>query len=349
MPDTKASNDDARLEMYQDMLSRALRHYWENLKSSIRGRRYLKERGVSSESIAKFGIGYADVSKQGLRKVFPNYQVQALVECGLVVDRPGARADRFRDRIMFPILSDGGRVIGFGGRVIDGDRAKYLNSPETPLFQKGSLLFGVPQAQKAIAETGSAVIVEGYLDVVMSSQHGVGNVVSTLGTATTSAHIKTLAGFSKRVVFCFDGDRAGTNAAVKAMKACAGVVGVGLDVGFAFLPADEDPDSYVRKHGVESFLNRIDSALSFESFLLRYLRHGKDLTSSEGRAAFASESLELLNMVRDAGLFYRLIESVSRASRFTVAELLSFTDPAVERAWSTNTPVQTETLQTASA
>ena len=334
MTSPQETSGNADLAMYQDMLSRALRFYWDCLNSSIRGRRYLKERGITNDSIQRFGLGYAESQRQALRKVFPNYQVKSLVDCGLVVENAKGRADRFRDRIMFPILNDEGRTIGFGGRIIDGDRPKYLNSPETPLFHKGSLLYGIPQAQKAIGECGMAIVVEGYLDVIMLSQGGIQNVVSTLGTATTAAHLEKLKSLASRVVFCFDGDTAGKNAAVKAMLASAAAVGSDLDVGFMFLPKDEDPDSYVRKHGADSFRDRIQSAMPYEAFLLRYLRRDKDLESSEGRAQLAHESLELLNKIRDAGLFYRLIETIARLANFTVAELISFTDPLVERKWS---------------
>ena len=334
MTSPQETSGNADLAMYQDMLSRALRFYWDCLNSSIRGRRYLKERGITNDSIQRFGLGYAESQRQALRKVFPNYQVKSLVDCGLVVENAKGRADRFRDRIMFPILNDEGRTIGFGGRILEGDRPKYLNSPETPLFHKGSLLYGVPQAQKAIGEYDMAIVVEGYLDVIMLSQSGVANVVSTLGTATTTAHLEKLKTLARRVVFCFDGDAAGTNAAIKAMFASASAVGSELDVGFVFLPKDEDPDSYVRKHGSDAFRDRVLSAMSFEAFLLRYLRKDKDLASSEGRAQLAHESLAVLDKIRDAGLFYRLIEAVARLANFTVAEMISFTDPMIERTWS---------------
>ncbi len=321
------------LDMHHDMLSRACRRYWENLNASIRGRSYLKKRGINAETIARFGIGYAEEAKQGLRTVFPNYHVQSLVDCGLVVEKSHGRVDRFRDRIMVPILNETGRVIGFGGRIIDGERPKYLNSPETPLFRKRQELFGIPQARQAITETGTICIVEGYMDVVSLSQHGIENVVATLGTATTVHHVEKLALLAKHAVFCFDGDAAGHAAAVKAMHAVAGSIGEAFSAAFAFLPAGDDPDNYVRKHGTDAFQQRMSGALPFEAFVLRYLRHGKNLETSEGRAALAGESLDLLNAIRDAGLFYRLVEAVARAAHYTVAEILSFCDPEVERSW----------------
>jgi len=330
------SQEAALLSMHQDMLSRALRSYWGNLKDSIGARRYMKERGVTLESVQRFGIGYAEASAQALSSTFPNYHVQSLVDCGLVIDGARGRYDRFRDRIMFPILNDSGRVIAFGGRLIAGDGPKYLNSPQTPLFDKGATLFGLPQARASIEECGEAIVVEGYMDVVMSAQHGIDNVVATLGTATTAAHIqKLVAVATRRIVFCFDGDDAGRGAAVKAMEACVEVVNsTHAQVAFTFLPSGEDPDSFVRQHGAEAFRKLIAEAMPFESFLMEHLRKEIDLLTCEGRAQMCYRALLVLPRIGDAGLYYRLCEMVGRDAGFTVAEMITLSgSEQQQRTW----------------
>ena len=329
------TTDASVLEMHQDMLSRALRFYWESLKNSIVARRYLKERGLSAESVKRFGLGYAGGNKQGLRTIFPNYHVSSLVDSGLVIENERGRFDRFRNRIMFPILTDSGRVIAFGGRIIEGDSCKYLNSPETPLFDKGSTLFGLPQARASIEALEEVIVVEGYMDVVMSAQHGIANVVATLGTATTSAHVQKLMSTpARRIIFCFDGDDAGLRAAVKAMEACIKVINATTaEVMFMFLPSKEDPDSFVRTYGAEAFRTLAKQAVPFETFLLNHLRRGKDLTTCEGKAHMAKDALDMLALTKDAGLYYRLCEKVAKDTEFSVAELIQLSDTNVQRTW----------------
>lgn len=323
------------LRMHEDMLSRALRSYWGNLKTSIRARRYLKERGITVASIERFGLGYAESGAHSLRTVFPNYHVPALADCGLVIDGERGRYDRFRDRIMFPILNDHGRVIAFGGRIIDGDAAKYLNSPQTALFDKGNTLFGLPQARPAIDLTGEAIVMEGYLDVVMCAQHGIENVVATLGTATTAGHVsKLLALASKRLVFCFDGDNAGQTAANRALDACvAAISDGGAEVLVTFLPADEDPDSFVRHYGADAFRGLIARATPFEVCIVDHLANGKDLDTCEGRAHMLSEAIAMLTQLQDAGLYYRLCEAIADHAGVTNAELIALTPSEQPRTW----------------
>lgn len=323
------------LKMHQEMLSRALRSYWANLNTSMTVRRYLKERGVTAESVQRFGLGYAEAGPQALRSVFPNYQVQALVDCGLVLEGTRGRYDRFRDRLIFPILNESGRVIAFGGRTMDDQGPKYLNSPQTALFDKGATLFGLAQARPSIETTGEVIVVEGYMDVVMSAQNGVSNIVATLGTATTATHVQKLMSCgARRIVFCFDGDDAGRKAAVSAMDACVEVINPSTaEVAFTFLPGGEDPDSLVRKHGAEVFKGYIANALTFETFLLDNLRNGKDLGTCEGRAHLASDALEILARIRDAGMFYRLCEAVARDAGFTVAEMIDLSGSQQQRIW----------------
>lgn len=339
-----------RLEMYQGMLSKALRLYWSSLRDSIKARRYLKERGIAAKSIRRFGLGYAEAASQSLRAIFTNYQVSALVECGLVVDRENRRFDRFRDRLIFPILSDNGQVIAFGGRQLQGKGPKYLNSPESALFDKGSTLFGLPQARASIAATREVIVVEGYLDVIISAQYGLENVVATMGTALTSKQVTKLMGLqADRIIFCFDGDEAGRNAARAALDLCLALVTpASPEVRFVFLPADDDPDSLVRREGIDTFRQRLSQAVSLESFFVEHLRSRKDLTSCEGRAKLAHQAFDVLEKIQDAWLYYRLCEAVARDAALSVAEVIHFSGSARQRVWhSTKTNLSSDATSVA--
>ncbi|WP_456341261.1 toprim domain-containing protein [Verminephrobacter aporrectodeae] len=216
-----------------DRLTQALSFYRGQLRASPRAIAYLKSRGLRGDIAARYGLGYAPAGFQALRDAFPDYNDRALEKTGLVaVSNGGRRYDRFRDRIMFPILDDADSVIGFGGRVLEGDEPKYLNSPETELFHKGSVLFGLSQATQAIASTSTVYVVEGFLDVISLAQHGLQNAVATLGTATSGQHVKRLFGLAQRVIFCFDGDDAGRRAAARALDVCLPQVTDATDVGF---------------------------------------------------------------------------------------------------------------------
>ncbi len=340
------------LAMHQEMLSKALRFYWETLRNSIEARRYLRERGVTAESVERYGLGYAGNTSQALKAAFPNYHVPALVDSGLVVEvQGGRRIDRFRDRIIFPILSDTGHVIAFGGRLMEKSetRPKYLNSPQTALFDKGETLFGLRQARKSIEVQGEVIVMEGYMDVVMSAQHGINNSVATLGTATTAVHVQKLMNTAaRRIVFCFDGDAAGQKAAAAAMEVCLDVVTPSsAEVAFVFLPATEDPDSFIRQNGADAFRELIAKAMPFESFLVEQLRSGKDLTTCEGRAHLTHLALEVLPRIKDAGMFYRLCEIVSQDAGLSVPEIIDLGGGAGQRTWSSakdaTSAVQSET------
>ncbi len=206
----------------------------------------------------------------------------------------GKRYDRFRDRIMFPIHDGGGRVIGFGGRMLDKGEPKYLNSPETPLFSKGRELYGLFQARQAIRASGRVVVVEGYMDVVALAQHGVEYAVATLGTATTPAHVQKLFRLTDTVVFCFDGDAAGRRAAWRALENTLALLADGKNARFLFLPDGEDPDDYIRQRGKEAFEALVDSATPLSDFLLAELAQRYPPRSAEGRAALVNAAKPLL-------------------------------------------------------
>jgi DNA primase len=214
-PATKTDEGD---DLYAVLL-KAAKHYRRQLKNAPRAIEYLKKRGLSGEVAKAFGIGYAPDSWQGLQAAFPTYDSKALVAAGLVIQSDeGKRYDRFRDRIIFPIVDQRGHIIGFGGRVIDQGEPKYLNSPETALFEKGRELYGLYQGRRAIRDAGRVLVVEGYMDVVALAQSGIGYAVATLGTATTPVHVQKLMRQTDDVVFCFDGDAAGRRAAWRAHR-----------------------------------------------------------------------------------------------------------------------------------
>lgn len=306
-----------------DRLTRAASFYRDQLRASPRAVGYLKTRGLRGDIAARYGMGYAPGGFQALRDAFPDYNERALEKAGLVAaNDAGRRYDRFRDRIMFPILNDAGSVIGFGGRVIEGDGPKYLNSPETEVFQKGRVLFGLTQAAQAIEATRTVFVVEGYLDVVSLAQHGVQNAVATLGTATTGQHVERLLGLATRVVFCFDGDDAGRRAAARALDVCLPHVTDSTDVAFLFLPRDHDPDSYVRARGGEAFNDLALEASPLEGFFLANAMQGCQLEYAEGRARLVATTAPRLQQIKAPAMLRRILTAIALHTGFTVEELI---------------------------
>jgi DNA primase len=272
------------------LMQKAMEFYRAQLKRAPRAIEYLKRRGLAGETAARFGVGYAPDDWQGLKGAFPDYDNAALVECGLVIEGEGKRYDRFRDRIMFPIFNRRDAVVGFGGRVLGDGEPKYLNSPETPLFQKGQEIYGLGHARDVIRHAKRALVVEGYMDVLALAQHGLGYAVATLGTATTPVHVSRLLRELREpgaeLVFCFDGDAAGRKAAWRALEVSLPLATDANPVRFLLLPEGEDPDTYVRAHGREDFERLIDQSLTLSGFLLGELRAQCDLSTPEGRSRF---------------------------------------------------------------
>jgi len=270
-----------------EFLEQAMEFYRAELKKSPRAIEYLKNRGLTGEIAARFRIGYAPDDWTALKAAFPDYDQKGLEEAGLVIANEGKRYDRFRDRIMFPILNTKGSVIGFGGRVMKAeDTPKYLNSPETPLFSKGREVYGLIQAREALRESGRVLVVEGYMDVVALAQFGVGYAVATLGTATTPDHIAKLLRLTDELVFSYDGDKAGRKAAWRALETSLPLATDSKPIRFLFLPEEDDPDSYIRKHGKEAFEQLVRAAPTLSEFLIAELRSEHDLNTPEGRAGF---------------------------------------------------------------
>ncbi len=307
-----------------DLMHNATRYYREQLKKSQRAIDYLKGRGLSGEVAARFGIGYAPDDWQNLKAAVPNYQDASLVETGLVIEGEGGkRYDRFRDRIMFPIVNVRGQVIGFGGRVLDKGEPKYLNSPETTLFEKGHELYGLFQAQKAIRAQQRVIVVEGYMDVVALAQHGVEYAVATLGTATTPFHVQKLLRLCDQIVFCFDGDRAGQKAAWRALENALPQLQDGKRIGFLFLPEEHDPDTYIREFGTEAFEHELDNSLPLSGYLLRELTAEVDLHTQEGCSALLKNAQPLLTAITAPTTALLLRKEVAALAGVTQAELES--------------------------
>ena len=304
-----------------DLMQTATRYYREQLKKTPRAIEYLKNRGLSGEVAARFGIGYAPDDWQNLKSAVPNYQDAGLVETGLVIEGEGKRYDRFRDRIMFPIINVRGQVIGFGGRVLDKGEPKYLNSPETTLFEKGHELYGLFQAQKAIRAQQRVIVVEGYMDVVALAQHGVDYAVATLGTATTPYHVQKLLRLCEQVVFCFDGDKAGQKAAWRALENALPQLQDGKRIGFLFLPEEHDPDTYIREFGSEAFEHEVENSLPLSGYLLRELTAQVDLKTQEGRSALLKHAQPLLTAIAAPTTALLLRKEVAALAGVEQAEL----------------------------
>lgn len=304
----------------------AARFYREQLKLSKNAIDYLKQRGLTGTTAARFGIGYAPGGWQNLHTAFSgqpeNVRKRLLVEVGLMIEGDGSKCyDRFRDRIMFPIVNLKGMIVGFGGRVLETGEPKYLNSPETPLFQKGRELYNLFGARRAIREAGKVIVVEGYMDVVALSQHGIEYAVATLGTATTPYHIQKLLRQTDNIVFCFDADTAGKKAAWRALEDSLGQLVDGKSISFLFLPEGEDPDSYIRSHGRNAFEKLLEQTLPLSVFLFRELSGRADLKSSEGRAKLVQDAKPLLARIAAPGLALMLMKRLAEISGLSEREL----------------------------
>ncbi|HTS53277.1 MAG TPA: DNA primase [Burkholderiales bacterium] len=323
VPGPQEVSKQVQSEELTELLQRAAQFYKSELKRSEKAIAYLKGRGLTGEIAARFQVGFAPSGWQNLAVVFGNYQAKALVDAGLVIQGDeDKRYDRFRDRIMFPIVSPRGQVIGFGGRVLDDSEPKYLNSPETPLFEKGRELYGLFQARQAIRGAGRAVVVEGYMDVVALAQCGIGYAVATLGTATTPWHVQKLLRQTDEIVFCFDGDAAGRRAAWRALENSLSQLQDGKQVRFLLLPERDDPDSFVRREGRETFERLLtDTAMPLSTFLLKELTERADMGSAEGRAKFLQEAKPLVKQISAPILGLMLRKRLAELGGISHAEL----------------------------
>lgn len=310
----------------QDILQRASNYYRHELKKSSRAIEYLKGRGLSGQVAARFQMGYAPGGWQNLEAVFDDYNAEALKTAGLVIENEqGRRYDRFRDRIMFPIHDQKGQVIGFGGRILqaqgEDDGPKYLNSPETPLFQKGHELYGLFLARKAIRDAGRVLVVEGYMDVVALAQYGIEYAVAALGTATTPYHVTKLMRQTDEIVFCFDGDAAGRKAAWRAAMNALPALTDGLKLSFLFLPKEHDPDSYVREYGKEAFESQMKTALPLSQYLVQHLSEENALQSQEDKVRFLNEAEPILKQIQAPRLALLLRKRIAELAGISMEEM----------------------------
>ncbi len=326
----RAAGQRQKQATLSEVLEKAGEAYRKQLRQSPGAIDYLKGRGVSGEVARQYGIGYAPAGWRSLASVFPDYDDPLLAESGLVIvgeEEDGKRYDRFRDRVMFPIRNVKGECIGFGGRVLGDEKPKYLNSPETPVFSKGRELYGLYEARAAFRDRGYALVTEGYMDVVALAQLGFPNAVATLGTACTPEHVQKLFRFTESVVFSFDGDAAGRRAARKALDGALPYATDVRSIKFLFLPAEHDPDSFIREHGAEAFARFVSEATPLSRFLVEAAREGCDLGTAEGRAHMAANAKPLWSALPDGALKRQLLTELAELVQLGAADLSSLWAP----------------------
>ncbi|MFN3581921.1 MAG: DNA primase, partial [Pseudomonas sp.] len=301
------------------LLEQAAAYYRQQLRHHAQKGRavdYLKRRGLTGQIAKRYDIGFAPPGWNNLMGHLSkdSTEVKALVEAGLVVENEeGRRYDRFRDRIIFPIRDSRGRTLGFGGRVLGEDKPKYLNSPETDVYHKGRELYGLYEARQQNRNLDDVLVVEGYMDVIALAQHGVTNAVATLGTATSEEHLKRLFRIVNTVIFCFDGDQAGRQAAWRALNVCLPVLEDGRHVRFMFLPEGQDPDTLIRSEGQDAFRARMaQQAQPLTDYLFRHLSEEANPDSLEGKAHLATLTLPLIEQIPGSMLKRLLRQSLEK-------------------------------------
>lgn len=313
---------------------KASQHFQQRLKQSKAAIHYLKARGLSGQIAKQYAIGYARESWDDLQKHLHHSHVNDSIQhaCGLLIQKErGGYYDRFRHRITFPIRDPRGRTIGFGGRSLEKDQQpKYLNSPETEIFHKNQALYGLYEALQVTKNPEKMVVVEGYMDVIALAQYGIPYAVATLGTATNSKHVQLLFRYTHQVVFCFDGDNAGRQAAYKALQANLPLLRDGVSIAFVFLPDGEDPDSFVRQQGQAAFEQLIDQAIDSATFLFEQLDLAYPIHSLADKSRYAKAANDLINTMPE-GLYRNLLHK-ALAKRLSIdtddVQQLSKTPPA---------------------
>lgn len=324
IPKHAASKKEDSLPGLYDLMTEVSTYYYDQMRKSPRAIHYLKQRGITGSIAQQFSLGYAPNSWSHVLDQFGKSSTdkKKLLDTGLIIKKnEEGYYDRFRDRIMFPIHDYRGRIIGFGGRIIDQGEPKYLNSPETSLFQKGHELYGLYQVLKANRKLDRVMIVEGYMDVIALFQYGINYAVATLGTATSTHHLQRLFRYTSEIIFCFDGDQAGRTAAFRAMQVIFPIMHDSLQIRFLFLPEGEDPDTLIRKEGKVQFENRMSSALSLSTFFFQTLSLQADMNSMEGRARFAALALNHIKQLQSSLFQGMLMEELAKRARVDINEL----------------------------
>ena len=311
-----------------DLLERIQAHYQLELKNDKSAINYLKNRGITGKIAKRFNIGYAP---SGWRNILDSFgtsstEIEKLITLGLVIPKDSNHYDRFRERVMFPIRDNRGRFIGFGGRILNQDQPKYLNSPETPLFHKGRELYGLYECQQALRKIERLVIVEGYMDVISLAQHGIDYAVASMGTATTDDHFNRLFRLTDYIYFCFDGDQAGLDAAWRALNNALKHIREGRQIKFVFLPENDDPDTFIKKNSASIFEKELNNGKDLSDFLIEKLAEDIDIKSIDGKARLAEKAKPLISIIPD-GIFKELIvnklsESVGLSAK-KLASLIS--------------------------
>jgi len=328
--DQTAKPVDKRFKRYNQLMEVLNVFYQDQLKSSSSKKKvvdYAKKRGISGSIAKRFELGFAP---PGWTNLFEQYKendesIQDLLTMGMIVpknDKEGEYYDRFRGRLMFPIHNSKGSVIGFGGRVLSReDNPKYLNSPETPLFSKSKELYGLYHCRKYSRRIDSILVVEGYMDVIALHQQGISNVVATLGTATTQAHLQILSRSAETIVFCFDGDKAGREAAWKALKTSLPSITSGLVIKFLLLPEGEDPDTLINRESAKAFKKRVEGAQTLSNFLIEHIKAEVPFDTIEGKTLFLERSATLINMVTYPIYRQQLIEGIAHMIGQNIAQV----------------------------
>lgn len=322
--DTQTRSENTRSTQIVNALGEAALFYHSQLLATPEAMNYLEQRGLDRQTIEQFAIGYAPDDWQSLKAVFnAGYEGALPLDAGLTLRHESGRIyDRFRDRIMFPITDERGALIGFGGRVLGKGEPKYINSPETAVFDKSRELYGLYDARESIRTEGFALVVEGYMDVVALAQFGIQNAVASLGTALTATHAQKLFRYTDRIVFCFDGDAAGLTAAQRALERTLECLTDTRRIEFLFLPDRHDPDSFIRANGIEAFRAQVVKPVSMSQFAVETLQQRFPCDTAEGRARLAHEAKQLLLRLNAPMLRVLLITEIARITHTTPDALM---------------------------
>jgi len=334
VPRDESDRPARRYDELFSLMGSVEKHWQACLRDNPGAVDYLKQRGIDGATAKRFGIGYALDSWSDVLDKFgkTSEAAERLLATGLVIRKDnGKHYDRFRDRIMFPIRDARGRTIGFGGRALGDGEPKYLNSPETVLFHKGRELYGLYEARQALRQIDQLVVVEGYMDVVALSRHGIDFSIATLGTATTSDHLDRIFRLTESVVFSFDGDRAGKAAAWRALENALPQVREGRQIRFVFLPEKHDPDSYVNEYGSDAFLKAVDEGVALSDFLIGELSSQVDMTTIDGKARLAELAKPLVNKIPPGVYRELLIDSLAATVGLSSAKLERMLGQATDR------------------
>lgn len=321
--------DKAVTQSLYDVMAQADQFFQQQLRQHPQASQavdYLKQRGLSGEIARDFGIGFAPPGWDSLIKALAPTPTKLLLDAGLVIEKEGKGSfyDRFRERIMFPIRDQRGRVIAFGGRIMGDGKPKYLNSPETDVFHKGKELYGLFEARQTLKQVERLIVVEGYMDVVALAQFGVRNAVATLGTAVTEDHLNQLFRTCSEVIFCFDGDNAGRKAAWRGLENGLPLMQKGRHIRFLFLPDGEDPDTYIRKLGVEAFQQQVEDAQLLSDFLIEQLSANADLRQVDGQSRFIEQLKPLMQQLPTGTYMELLLDRIAGKLHLDIARLKQF-------------------------